>query len=1014
MKRFQTFRLDARNQCLWHGEQRVPLAPKAFDVLRYLVENPGRLVTQEEILDALWPEVYVNQEVIKKYILGIRKVLGDRHDQPTFIETIPRRGYQFIAKITEERGHEASSLLPDVESKIVGRETALAKLDDSLDQATRGKRQLLFISGEAGIGKTTLVDLFQLRAAQHEGIRIARGQCVEGFGGKEAYYPVLEAVGQLIRFANWPQIVEALSTRAPTWLIQFPSLLNPEQRAALQREIQGATRERMVREICEALEVLTVDHPLVLVLEDLHWVDPSTLDVIAALARRREAAKLLVLCTYRPSDIGVPSGLKRLKSELLIHQLCSEVALETLDESAVAAYLRREFDGGNIPSELSRLVYRNSGGNPLFLTALVQELVNMQMVVRKDVDWVLTKPLSEIAQIVPETLRQMLEVQFVQLDVLEQDILRSASVAGERFSVWAIAATLEVDTDQIEDTCEKLADRLQFIRPLGIHELRGGEFSAHYEFRHALYRDLLYSELSDVAKSRLHRLLARKLESIDSPTNPEIASEIAMHYERGFDHENAIKFMIVAAGNAAYRFAYRDSIQILRNALELVHRVQLHNRSSLELRILELIGDTYYCTGLMFDSAATYQTQVDYAARVDKKAEQVHALGCLAMPLGFLDPDRGLVGTRRAVQLSVDLNDPLLLSRSRLMSAGYSLVYDAWRESDWEVWKSNFKKADVLSEDPLPLYHSSLHSYLLLLQGDHRRVLDDLKADSRKNGEPYNLINDFFSVSAKTIALLFSGRFGELLRVLREGQERATKNGNDPWLFNFREAWLRILTFDYKGAYQLCADISGGSAPYPTGQPETLARLAQGYADIQKRQYERAIGTFEEIIDPQITPKFFLHWYWRMHANLAIGNAWLASGSVDKARIAADRFLEAALSTAEPNLNALAWDLQAKVAVAENNLIEARMAIKQGLEVLENFDLPVNAWILNATASDLELVNGNSKTAEIHRSLAEEQILAQAYSFEPDEPLRQSFLASGPVRRILASRAFSTVFKPSL
>src|SRR6185369_1932906 len=228
MKRFQTFRLDARNQCLWRVEQRVPLAPKAFDVLRYLVENPGRLVTQEEILDALWPEVYVNQEVIKKYILGIRKVLGDRHDQPTFIETIPRRGYRFIAKITEELGHEASTLLPDVEGKIVGRETALAKLDQALERATRGKRQLLFISGEAGIGKTTLVDLFQLRAAQHEGIRIARGQCVEGFGGKEAYYPVLEAIGQLIRFANWPQIVEALSTRAPTWLIQFPSLLNPE------------------------------------------------------------------------------------------------------------------------------------------------------------------------------------------------------------------------------------------------------------------------------------------------------------------------------------------------------------------------------------------------------------------------------------------------------------------------------------------------------------------------------------------------------------------------------------------------------------------------------------------------------------------------------------------------------------------------------------------------------------------------------------------------------------------
>jgi DNA-binding winged helix-turn-helix (wHTH) protein len=92
MKRFHAFRLDPLNQCLWHGEQRVPITPKAFDVLRYLVEHPGRLVTQEEILEALWPGTYVNQEVIKKYILGIRKVLQDRHDKPIFIETFPRRG----------------------------------------------------------------------------------------------------------------------------------------------------------------------------------------------------------------------------------------------------------------------------------------------------------------------------------------------------------------------------------------------------------------------------------------------------------------------------------------------------------------------------------------------------------------------------------------------------------------------------------------------------------------------------------------------------------------------------------------------------------------------------------------------------------------------------------------------------------------------------------------------------------------------------------------------------------
>src|SRR6266436_7202678 len=101
MKQFHSFRLDTVNHCLWNGEDRVSLTPKAFDVLRYLVEHADRLVTQDELLAALWPETYVNPEVIKKYILGIRKALGDPRDKPEFIETFPRRGYQFVAPVTE-------------------------------------------------------------------------------------------------------------------------------------------------------------------------------------------------------------------------------------------------------------------------------------------------------------------------------------------------------------------------------------------------------------------------------------------------------------------------------------------------------------------------------------------------------------------------------------------------------------------------------------------------------------------------------------------------------------------------------------------------------------------------------------------------------------------------------------------------------------------------------------------------------------------------------------------------
>src|SRR5262249_5429738 len=161
-------------------------------------------------------------------------------------------------------------------------------------------------------------------AAGHPKLRTARGQCVEGFGGKEAYYPVLEALGQLVRGRGGAAVVQILAERAPTWLAQFPSLVKPEQREALQRDILGTTRERMMREICEATEALAAESPLVFLLEDLHWVDLATLDLVSALARRRAPAKLVTIVTYRPADVGASNPLKRLKQDLLIHQLCDE------------------------------------------------------------------------------------------------------------------------------------------------------------------------------------------------------------------------------------------------------------------------------------------------------------------------------------------------------------------------------------------------------------------------------------------------------------------------------------------------------------------------------------------------------------------------------------------------------------------------------------------------------------------------------------------------------------------
>src|SRR5262249_44661972 len=161
--------------------------------------------------------------------------------------------------------------------------------------ALKGHRQIIFVTGEAGGGKKNLFDEVYQIATPHPNLRVIYGQCVEGFGGKEAYYTVLGALGQWGRESGGGVLGQNPPKKAPTWLVQFHALIKAEQREALQKEILGATRERMVREICEALESLTAQNPLVLVLEDLHWVDPSTLDFISALSRRRGPAKLIVL-----------------------------------------------------------------------------------------------------------------------------------------------------------------------------------------------------------------------------------------------------------------------------------------------------------------------------------------------------------------------------------------------------------------------------------------------------------------------------------------------------------------------------------------------------------------------------------------------------------------------------------------------------------------------------------------------------------------------------------------------
>src|SRR5262249_21367942 len=148
--------------------------------------------------------------------------------------------------------------------------------------------------------KTSLVDTFVTQLTSQASLWLGHGQCIEQYGTGEAYLPLLEALGQMGRSPDGPQLVALLRQQAPSWLLQLPALRGLGEYEALQRYAGGTTRERMLRELAEAVEVLTVTRPCVLVLEDLHWSDTATIEWLAYVARRRGPARLLVLGTYRP------------------------------------------------------------------------------------------------------------------------------------------------------------------------------------------------------------------------------------------------------------------------------------------------------------------------------------------------------------------------------------------------------------------------------------------------------------------------------------------------------------------------------------------------------------------------------------------------------------------------------------------------------------------------------------------------------------------------------------------
>ena len=452
---------------------------------------------------------------------------------------------------------------------VVGRTQELTQLQSWLVRAMDGDRQMVFVAGEPGIGKTTLMDTFLTRLQVSDSVWSSRGLCIEQYGAGEAYRPVFEALGRLCRSPDGQQIIDVLRQYAPLWLVQMPALLTTATLEALHPRVARATQERMLRELAEALEVLTATRPLVLVFEDLQWSDQSTVDLLAYLAQRRESARLLVLGAYRPADVVVRKHpLRGLIQKLRANGYGLEMPLELLTEADVNDYIARRFSTQSLPPELSAFICQRTDGNALFMVTMVEYLIQQAAVVKEQGQWRLRADLQAVG--IPDSLQQLIAQQLEGLPKPWQRVLEAASVTGREFAVASIAAALQDEPDEIEQVCEELAWHGQFIREMDFVEWPDGTMCGGYGFQHALYKHVIYQRLPAARRVQYHRLIGERKETAHRQQLATVAAELAAHFELGRDGRRAVQYLRQAAENAIRQGAHHEAISDLAKGLNIL------------------------------------------------------------------------------------------------------------------------------------------------------------------------------------------------------------------------------------------------------------------------------------------------------------------------------------------------------------------------------------------------------------------------------------------------------------
>ncbi len=601
------------------------------------------------------------------------------------------------------------SATPRARRHTVGRERERAELRAAFEKVASGTGLLQCVAGEPGIGKTTLVEEFLGElTASGELCRIARGRCSERLAGTEGYLPVLEALDSLLHGESRELVARVMQAMAPTWYAQSrpTTPLDPTSAAV---GAQAASQERMKRELATFLQEIARLRPLVLFFDDIHWADASTIELLSFLATKFDEMRLLVLATYRPSELLVGKHpFLSIKLDLEARGLGRELPLPFLLREDIERYLALEFPNHRFPSTFAALIHARTEGSPLFMVDVIRYLRDRRVFVQEDDEWTLAQAVPDIE--LPASIRSMIQRKIDQLAEADRRLLIAASVQGYEFEAAVVAKALAVDAGEVEEQLGDL-DRVHgFVRPVRELELPASILTVRYRFVHVLYQNALYASLAPTRRAALSTAVAEALLEFYGDQAATIASQLALLFEIARDLPRAVDHLLLAAQHAAGVFANQEAALLARKGLDLLKAIPpTPERTRQELKFQTTLGVALRNTKGFGapEVGAAYARALELGRQTGEEREVIAALrGLWEFYELRADLKTALQLADQCLDLARNASDPELLLVAHDISG------------DTRVWLGEFLGAREHLERAIALYdpqrdraHTYVHGY---------------------------------------------------------------------------------------------------------------------------------------------------------------------------------------------------------------------------------------------------------------------------------------------------------------